>query len=571
MFGSDVQVKIKSEDVKPSSIEEVVQALLRVRGLEKSSVVEDFFSPSHPLDLDPNSVDLNAEFLSLAKEKIEKAISENRPIVIHGDYDVDGLCATAILWEAIYRELGYKKCLPFIPNRFDHGYGFSEDSLREITNYKFQVPNKEKPLIVTVDCGVTAHRPLELAGEKGFDVLVTDHHQRDSQFEETFGFEYDLRDILWTDETCGAGIAWFLARSLLGEKSDQFLDLVSLAAIADIEPLLGTNRSLVKFGLDKLNESPRRLGLQSLAKIAGVDERRIGLYEIGWVLAPRLNAAGRLDEAIKSLRLLCTEDEKQANSLAQELDRINRERQETTEKMLATAKMSVDKEQLAIVTVDPAYHEGVIGLLAGKLVEKYHRPVLAISEGGQVSKGSARSVKGFDVIAALRELANYLVDVGGHPMAAGFTLETEKLPEFQAAFYSLVKEQVTPELLCAEKAADLDLPLSLVCWDLWEEVKKFEPFGRANPRPVFWSDQLGVVDVTVVGKDKKHLKLRLQDTGDTALGGKTFPAIGFGLGSDSEGLRLGSRIDALFNLSENVWNGNRTLQLQIKDFRLHEE
>jgi len=565
-------------------------------------------NPPHPSRIPLAEFGVSKDSLDRAVLVVKEAIERGAPIIIYGDYDVDGITATAILWETIYCDLGYKKCRPFIPNRFEHGYGLSKAAVDEIRHSEFisesdgsrqtlkqvqgadgQVQSlhrtgfgdDEHPLLITVDCGITAHEAIEYARSLGMEVLVTDHHQKGGtngsgkESDSRWRQETDSFSILWTDKICGAGIAYLLA-SRLAEQQGSWaggkLELAGLATIADIEPLVGPNRSFVKYGLEQLNKTSR-VGLQELIKSAGEDGQTLGVYEAGWVISPRLNAAGRLGSAIDALRLLCTKDRVQARKLALKLDRINRERQDKTEEMaqsaLHTVRNAIRMAKVVVVSHE-SYHEGIIGLLAGKLVREFYRPVVAISKGSEFSKGSARSITGFNIVEALRDTSNLLEDLGGHPMAAGFTIRTERIAKFEKRLLELGERSIDDKLLRPVLKVDLEIPLSLVSWDLWKAVSQFEPFGCANPRPLFLSRAVGVVDAVAVGKDGKHLKLKLQDISGKPPSnslGSVFSAIGFGLGEWAGRIGLGDTIDVVYNISENNWNGRRSLELNIKDLK----
>ncbi len=541
----------------PQNVDDVVNVLLENRGFEDPKTAKTFFNPCSPADFikTPSLVGLDKDRLESAVEIITQAVGEKRLIVIHGDYDVDGLCATAILWETLYKQLGYEKILPFIPNRFEHGYGVSTesiDSLREQIDVK-------NPLLITVDCGITAKDQIAYAKSKGFEVLVTDHHQKPEDLP-------DAAEIVWSDEICGAGIGWVLAQRLLAAcdaAAADSLDLVSVATLCDLEPLLGPNRSFVKYGLDELNNNTRE-GIKALKESAGLRGKEIGTYEIGWILGPRLNAAGRLDDATDALRLLVTRDKQAAGVLAGRLDTLNRERQSITKDAVERAKKDLISDLVHlpsfIVLDHEDYHEGVIGLVAGDMVKNFNRPSIAISRGEKVSKGSARSVKGVDIISALRECADCLVDVGGHPMAAGFTIETEKIAELRKQLAAYGEEYVDEDSFNLVVKMDCRIDLSLVGARLWEELEKFAPFGVGNPKPKFLLKGVEIQNLRAVGSDNKHLKLKLGSNS-----GKTVSAIAFGHGDWAMRLLSGDKIDLVASLQLNRWNGRESVELVVKE------
>ncbi len=564
----------------PQCVEDIVQLLLENRGLEREEEVQDFFQPRSPAEIvsEPSLVGLDETSLKKTVNLIQKVIDQQRLIVIHGDYDVDGLCATAILWETLYKGMGYENILPFIPNRFEHGYGLSLDSVNAISKLLLDWqaeqnlnPRQEgSPLLITVDCGITATEEVEYARSKGFDVVITDHHQQPNELPES-------QTAVWTDTVCGAGISWVLSvllrtefqsqeqGALKEEFSSAGLDLVAVGTLCDLEPLIGPNRSLVKFGLDNLNRNTRE-GLAGLKQVAGLRGKEIGTYEVGWILGPRINAAGRLADATDALRLLCTRDKEAARVLAERLNTLNRERQVITNQAVEKAKKElltdlVDLPSFIILDHED-YHEGIIGLVASGLVKDFNRPSIAISRGAKVSKGSARSIKGFNIIAALRECADCLLDVGGHPMAAGFTIETRRIVEFRERLLNYGEEKVSRGVFNPVIEVDCKINAAFVGTELWAKLKQFEPFGVGNPRPKFLIENIEVCSVRSVGSDNKHLKLRLR-----TLDGQILSAIAFNKGDWTMRLLSGDQIDVVANLQLNKWNGEEAVELRIKELR----
>jgi len=582
-----VRGSTKGKVPRAESVADVISCLLENRGLVSDEEKETFFNPPNPQKYleSPELVGIPSQDLERAVGLVRQAIAAGRPIIIHGDYDVDGICATAILWETIYRGLNYENCRPFVPDRFKHGYGLTRASIDAVRETA-ELSDGQTALLITVDCGITAHDAIRYAESLGFAVLVTDHHQKEEasgpqpppsstfrvggpKTERFSGGGLDSAE-LWTDQICGAGIAWVLAQRLHPMPN---LDLVALATVADIQSLLGPNRAFVKHGLEELNRTSR-VGLRELARLASLSGKDIGTYEVGWVLAPRLNAPGRLGSALDALRLLLTNDRVQAGELAETLERINRERRGKTAAMVEHALGGVmaqaSGEAKVLIAHHTSYHEGVIGLLAGRLTKEFHRPAIAIAEGKEFSKGSARSVPGLNIIELLREVGDLLESVGGHPMAAGFIMRTENIVAFEERVVVAAEPKIDEDGFRQHLAVDCEIPLTLVSWGMWEELQRFEPFGTANPRPVFLSRGVGVVDVSTVGGEGQHLKLRVRDANSDALGGEDLTAVGFGLGSRAAGLCLGTLLGIVYSLGENCWNGRRSLELYLKDFRPHE-
>jgi len=493
------------------------------------------------------------------RDLVNTAMRNGAPIIIHGDYDVDGICGTALLWEALYYGLGYKNARPYIPDRFDEGYGLSPDSIHKVK--QMVGSTSSSPLLITTDCGITSLEAVEVAKELGLSVIITDHHQPGPDLPKA-----DL--VIWTDQLCGAGISWSLAQSLECVDQKWGLDLAALATVADVQNLLGYNRALVKSGLAELTNTSR-LGLRELYRVSGllnnngVLKKPIGTYELGWLLGPRLNASGRLGSARKSLHLLCTRDHTRAALIADHLNHVNTQRRQLTTSSFKDACSRIapgDAKKILIVDHED-YHEGIIGLVAGKLAREFKRPSVAISRQAKVSKGSARSVSGFNMIQALRQVENLLEGVGGHPMAAGFSIKTELIPEFRLRLEQIAHGALSEEDLLPRLKIDAVLSPQVLGWDLWEALKPFSPYGLGNPSPLFATHDFTVLNARAVGSRGSHLKLSL------SVMDQPISAIAFGLGSRMSELPSGALISAAFSLEENIWNGRRQLQLVVKDFK----
>jgi single-stranded-DNA-specific exonuclease len=567
---------------------DIVTQLLYNRGLRDKNAIANFFNPPPPEVITTQYPTYLKKISTSQVEKavsiIKEAVGANRPIVIHGDYDVDGLCGTAICYETL-KNIG-AKVVPFIPDRFDEGYGLSIDSLKKIQQLTTPQFNNEtiRPLLITTDCGITAVDEIKYAKDQGFEVIITDHHTQGEQLP-------DADAIIWTDELAGAGVAYLFARqcnqlhlggvTAYSNNNLVGLDLVALATIADIQPLTGVNRALVKSGLEELN-STLRVGLKELIKVSGLEGRKIGTYEVSWMLAPRLNASGRLQNAVDSLNLLITNDPLEAQNLAAKLNRVNQERQQITQQAVDAARGRVGQAGKIIILHHETWHEGVIGLVAGKIREEFYRPAVIISRGEKISKGSARSVTGFNIIEALRRSQKFLIDTGGHAMAAGFTIETTQIAQFQEHLTSIATEQLAETDLTPTLKIDIEVRLEELDWDLMTNLKKFEPFGVGNPRPVFLTCGVKVLDVRTVGSTNQHLKLRVGTSNNvsplrserSASGGSNtmkqfshFSCIGFGFGDGAAKLRPGDRMDIVYYLEEDTWNGQKYLQLKLKDLR----
>lgn len=500
---------------------DIIKTLLKNRGLTTKKEIAEFLKPPQP------EFTLNSK---KAVTRILTAIKGKEPIVVYGDYDADGICATAIMWEAL--DSLKAKVLPFIPQREKEGYGLSKEGIDNLSDCK---------LLITVDNGIAAFDAVEYAKKKGIDVIILDHHEKPKKLPKAYA-------LIHTEKLCASGIAYFFAKDLGAKPA---LELAAIATITDLMPLLGTNRSLVKYGLEALNKTTRP-GLKALFTVAGIE--KVGTYEVGFMIGPRLNASGRIENALTALRLLCTENLIRAQELAELLNRTNKERQTLLEEQTLHA-LSVAVPSENIIVIDhTSYHQGVIGLIAGKLTEKYYLPAIVIAKADGISKGSARSISGFNIIEAIRAHEDILINAGGHPMAAGFTIETTKISEFKTQISKLAAKEITPEMLSRTLRVDCELPLEAVNLDLYNSIADFAPFGMGNPEPVFAG--LGKIQsLRLVGTDGKHLKLVISG----------LDAIAFGQGHNLASLKVGDSVKIAYLLSLNIWNGSQSLQLKVKD------
>lgn len=532
--------------------DDVLKILLTNRGIKNKKEIESFLNPSlESITID--SVNIDKKELKKAVERIKKALEKKEKIIVFGDYDVDGITASAILWETLNEKAA--NALPYIPSRFEEGYGLSVKGIDNLLS-----KDKNVKLIITVDNGIVANEAIDYAKTKGIDVIVTDHHVKPAGSKQV-----SACSIIHTTLLCGAGVAYMLSKEIKKEKiekQDNHLELVALATIADLVPLKDGNRALVYFGLKSLQKT-KRLGLLELFKQSKITNNKIGVYEVSHIIAPRLNAMGRVASAMDSLRLICTTKKERAEDLAKTLSDTNLKRQEITTGTLDHAIKGAKKNLLKniIFIADKSYQEGVIGLVAGKLVEEYYLPSIVISKGEVYSKASARSVLGFNIVEFLREASDLLVDVGGHPMAAGFTVETSKIEKLEKFLYEKAARLLDKEHLERKLNIDMELPDDLIDLSLWEKIKKLYPFGMGNSEPMFLTEKLRVEDIRLVGKDGKHLKLGLK-----SVNGKYLDGIAFGMGTTGS-IAIGDIISAVYTLELNEWNGNSRLQLKIKDLK----
>lgn len=560
------KVKKKLSKKPATRLEAIIDVLLKNRGLIKQKQQESFFKPIHPHKISFSSIGIKTGQIQKALKRLKRAFDKEELIVIYGDYDADGITATAVLWEALY-SLGFK-VMPFLPHRENHGYGLKKEGI-DAAIKKYGKPE----LIITVDNGIVAFEGLDYCKELGIDVIITDHHaaKKEKNGKETYP---EACAIIHSIKTAGAGVAYLFTKEVLKhfkpdhsiQTLDSFLELTTIGTVADIIPLLDINRSIVKTGLELLTRT-QRPGLRALLTEAGINANTaLSTYHIGFVVAPRLNAMGRLDNCFDSLRLLCTQDEQRAFRLALDLGDVNKQRQDLTfnsvTKALKTHK-NKHEDKKVIITASKDYSPGVIGLVAGKLVEQFYKPTIVIAETGDVAKGSARSVWGVNIIEMLRTFEEDFLELGGHPMAAGFTIATKKINELTEKMERLAEEAIEDHLLKPVLEAETEIELSDITLDLYKAVETFAPFGAGNPHPVFITRNVKVKNVQTVGKDKRHLKLQV--TKDSS---PIYEAMFFSAGLWTESLKPGNTVDLAYQITLNEWNGNTKLQLVVKDIRV---
>ena len=497
-----------------------------------------------------------------AVERLVRAIRGGERIVIHGDYDVDGMCSTTVLLRTVRRLGG--DALPFIPRRIEDGYDLTMAGVNAAIAANGKV-------LVTCDCGTNALAPVEAACKAGIDVIITDHHLPSGPLPACLavlipkqdGCEYPDKDL------AAVGIAFKLSlaltRAMGGNEDDVYrmLDLVALATIADVAPLRGENRVLARAGLKVLKDTANQ-GLRALIRASGLEGKPLTAGRIGFILAPRLNAVGRLGHALRGIELLMSENEHEANSIARELEELNRHRQEVDRKTLARAREMIDALDLdathGIVLAEEGWHPGVIGIVASRLLEEHGRPVLLIALDGDEGKGSGRSISAFDLHGALSECRDLLVRFGGHRAAAGVTVARDKVPELARRFNEIALAKLSVDDLVAEVRVDLEVPISAATLELEALLRHFEPFGPSNPTPVLVSRGVRLAAPARVMGDG-HLKLRLlTDAGE-------LEAIGWGMASLASELDVAIPFDIAYRLERDDWNGTPRLQAKLAAVR----
>ena len=545
-----------SEKNHQARVEELIKLLLKNRDLTTAKQKKSFFEPKDPMETPLKEVGISAREMGKALVLLEKAKKEDRQIIVYGDYDSDGVCATAIVWETLY-ELGFK-AMPYLPNRFEEGYGLNKESLRRL---------KEKQpdlgLVITVDQGIVAHQAVGLANKLGMEVIISDHHQPKKTFP-------SAQAVVHTTELSGSGVGWYLAREVSRHfggsvrKIEKRLELAAIGTVTDLLALLGPSRAIVVYGLRQIGKTSR-VGLSQLIKTAGITDPQLGTYELGFMIGPRLNSAGRVGDAMLALRLVCSNDKDRCRDFARQLEETNGSRQLLMEQLAAQAKetwLAEGKESKIIFVTGEGWPEGVIGLAASKLTEEFHLPAVVVSVEGELAKGSARSISGFNITAAIRQASELVIDAGGHPMAAGFSAETKNLKKLKQALVDIAEEKIDAAKLEKTLRVDAELSLGDLDLDLWRQLESFAPFGVGNPRPDFVVRGVKVVEARLVGKGREHVKLTV--VGESQ---KKWEAIGFRLGSRYSEITDSGQIDLAFDLQVNEWNQTRKLQLRIKDWR----
>lgn len=533
----------------------VVDAILKDRGIGTPAERERFLSPPDAFDLTASDVGIEGKELARAISRIQKAIRDRESIVVYADYDADGITAGAVMWETLWK-LG-ARAMPYIPHRVEEGYGLSEKGIESVRT------QHDPSLIITVDHGITAREKVAFAKKLGIDVIVTDHHVKPGKLPECA--------VVHTTNLAGSGVSWFVAKELAKASGDlkviaEVKDLLSLAAlgtVADLVPLVGPNRSVAKYGISAMRRT-RRVGLIALMTDAGITKESVETYTISHVLAPRLNAMGRLEHALDALRLLCTTDADRARLLAEKIGLTNKERQQLTEDTVVHAHgLLPTGGQKLIFIAHESYNQGIIGLVAGRLTEEYYRPSIVVSVGEGFSKASARSIPGFNIIEAIRSAEDLLVDAGGHPMAAGFTVETKNIAALQKRLEELAERELDGDKLIRILRIDAEMPLSMVSVSLWKRLQEFAPFGIGNFEPVFASRDVTVTDARVIGATRKHLKLTVTDDGHKTM----YEAIAFNMADMFAKLTKNGQADMAYAVDMNEWNGTRRLQLKVKDIQ----
>ncbi|WP_396166885.1 single-stranded-DNA-specific exonuclease RecJ [Flavobacterium sp.] len=541
-------------------VDEIIATLLVQRGIETFEQAKTFFRPTLE--------DLHNPYLmkdmDKAVSRIEKAIANNENILVFGDYDVDGTTAVSLV--SSYLRSFYPNVATYIPDRYNEGYGISYLGI----DY---AEDNDVSLIIALDCGIKSIDHVNYAKAKNIDFIICDHHRPGDILPDAIAvLDPKREDCSYPyDELCGCGVGFKLIQALAENRNQTiqdllpYLDLVATAIAADIVPITGENRVLAKFGLEVINTNPRP-GIKAL--IQNVKKKVLTITDVVFIVAPRINAAGRVKHGNEAVALLTEYNLEQAEQFASEIEQHNSDRKELDKQITKEALLQIEENneqnRFSTVVYQENWHKGVIGIVASRLVEKYYRPTIVFTKSGDKLAASARSVKDFDVYNALEACAEHLEQFGGHMYAAGMTLKEENYENFKNAFENEVKKTIHPDLLIPEISVDLEMNFSDLDEKFMRILKQFEPFGPENMTPVFLSKS--VIDsgyAKTLGNDAEHLKAFVKQNNSPNLN-----AIGFGLGDKIDVVKNRNPFEAVYVLEENEWNGTVSLQLQLRDVRV---
>ncbi len=540
-------------------VDEIVATLLLQRGIETYEAAKTFFRPSLK--------DLHNPFLmkdmDKAVNRIEQALTNNENILVYGDYDVDGTSSVALM--SSYLKTKTNQVATYIPDRYDEGYGVSFKGIDFAHDNEFS-------LIIALDCGVKAIDKVAYAKEKGIDFIICDHHRPGDELPNAIAVLDPKRDDCEYPykELCGCGVGFKLIQALASKEGKsaedltEYLDLVATAIGADIVPITGENRTLAYYGLQVINKNPRP-GIQAI--IDQVKKEELTITDVVFIVAPRINAAGRMQHGDYAVALLTETNFNQAKQYAEEIEAFNTDRREADQQITEEALQQItahnEEERFTTVVYHKEWHKGVIGIVASRLTETYYRPTLVFTKSGDKLAASARSVSGFDVYNALEACSAHIEQFGGHKYAAGLTLKEENYEAFKQAFEDEVSKTIDKTLLVPEIKVDMQISLPQINDKLWRIIRQFAPFGPSNMTPIFMSENLKDTGYgKCVGEDDKHLRITATQTGQEKLVG-----IGFGLGDKYDLITNKKRFKAVYSIDENHWQGHVSLQLKLRDIK----
>ena len=546
------------ELVAQLNVPEALAVLLVQRGITSFAAAKEYFRPQWEQLHDPYLMG----DMPKAVERIARAIAASDPVMVFGDYDVDGTTAVALV--SAYLQTHLEVVLPYIPDRYKEGYGISKAGIDEAKAHGIQ-------LIIALDCGIKAHEQVAYAKELGIDFIICDHHLPDSTLPEAVavldpkradcGYPYK--------ELCGCGIGFKLIQALqqhLGREATalaSYLDLVATAIAADIVPMTGENRLLTALGIEQMRKAPRPGFQFFLSRL----KKPLRVSDLVFIIAPRINAAGRMNQGINAVELLLAKRQEEALPLARSIEFFNEERRSTDERITKEALQQIELQEAVdkntTVVYHPSWHKGVIGIVASRLIEHYYRPTIVLTKSEGILAGSVRSVKGFDVYEALEACKEHMIQFGGHKYAAGLTLDEAQLEAFKDAFEQAVQDRIQASHKTPMLFYDAVLTLDQITSKLYRILIQMAPFGPKNMKPVFVSHHcMDKGGSRLVGKEEDHLKLEIIDPSGTVIEG-----IGFGLGAHHRKVKQKNSFSILYHIDENEFNGNTSLQLVIKDIQ----
>lgn len=538
-------------------VTKIIAQLLVQRGITDFKEAKSFFRPTYDQLHDPFLM----KDMSLAVNRLKKALEQKENILIYGDYDVDGTTAVALMYSflsSIHPNVAY-----YIPDRYSEGYGISYQGIDYAAQHNFS-------LIIALDCGIKAVDKVAYAQEKEIDFIICDHHRPGANVPKAFAVldpkqndcKYPYKEL----SGCGVGFkliqAYCQKNSIAFEKITHYLDLLVVSIAADIVPITGENRVLAHYGLKQLSTEPRK-GLKALMEVSE-KEKNITISDVVFGLAPRINAVGRMEHGAKAVALLVQEDIEQARAMAKKVNEYNLKRRELDQSITQEALKMVIPNAKSTVVYQENWHKGVVGIVASRLIETHYRPTIVLTENNGMLAGSARSVKGFDIYNAIDSCSEFIEQFGGHKYAAGLTLKKENLAGFTAKFEEVVSATIQEEMLNPQISIDAVLTISEINPKLYRILKQMAPFGPGNMSPTFMTQQ--VIDRGYgrkIGQEQTHLKLSVGDKEPT----QYLDCIGFGMADKFELIKEGQQFDIAYAIEENVWNGNLNLQLRLKDIR----
>ncbi len=562
-------IKESGEDEKVEHLSEVLNIdrylsnLLVQRGVHTFDEAKAFFRPDYEQLYDPFLM----KDMDRAIDRLDKAIENNEKVFVYGDYDVDGTTSVALVYSFLS---SYFENLQFyIPNRYEEGYGISYKGIDYFAE-------ENCTLVIALDCGIKAVEKIEYAKEKGIDFIICDHHTPGDKLPDAAAcLDPKRKDCSYPDENlsgCGVGFKFIQAfckrHKVDYHKVYEYLDLVVVSIASDIVPIIGENRVLAYYGLQKLNSNPS-VGLKHIIKVAGMQGREITISDIVFKIGPRINAAGRIDSGGDAVSLLITENEETASSMSIDIDKCNDtrkglDRDITQQALDYIASDTAMLKKKSTVLFQPEWHKGVIGIVASRLTEYYYRPTVILTESKGFATGSARSVEGFDLYKAIDSCSDLLENFGGHMYAAGLTLKIENIDTFKKRFEEYVEANITPEQLIPQIEVDEEISLRFINDKFYRILKQFRPFGPGNLKPVFVTRRVFDYGTSKkVGKDQDHLKVELIEEKS----GSIKQGIGFSMGDDLEKLQTGNPFDICYTIEENVYNGRSSIQMMLKDMK----